>query len=176
MILPITIYGNPVLRKPGHIIKEKTSEIDELIDNMFQTLYSADGVGLTAHQIDRPLSLFIVDFNNEGDEDLKEIFINPEIIEYSDEEEYYQEACLSIPGIKEEVKRPTTIKIKYLDKDFNSKENVYEGILARIIQHEYDHSRGRLFIDRLPQLKKRLLSNKINQIIKKRFSVNYKIK
>lgn len=177
MILPIVTYGNPVLRKEGRIIKEKSSEIEELIDNMFQTLEYAEGVGLTAHQIDKPLSLFIIDYNNEtNNENLKEVFINSEIIEYSTEEEYYQEACLSVPTIKEEVKRSVSIKISYLDKDFNEKEVHYDGILARIIQHEYDHSKGILFIDKLLPLKKRLLASKLLQISKKRFSVHYRTK
>ena len=176
MILPIVTYGNPVLRKPGHYIKEKTPELEELIDDMFQTLHSADGVGLTAQQVDRPLSLFVIDYNNEGNENLKEVFINPEITEYSTEEEYFSEACLSVPRLKEEVKRPISIKIKYRDRDFNEKEVVYDGLLARIIQHEYDHSRGVLFIDHLAPIKKRLLSSKLQQILKKKFSVPYRTK
>lgn len=176
MILPIVTYGNPVLRKPGHQIKERTYELDELIDNMFQTLHSADGVGLTAHQVDKPLSLFIIDYNNESNENLKEVFINPEITDYSLEEEYYQEACLSVPRLKEDIKRPKSIKIKYLDRDFNEKEVIYDGVIARIIQHEYDHSRGLLFIDHLSPIKKRLLSNKLLQIQKKKFAVPYRIK
>jgi len=176
MILPIVTYGNPILRKPGHHIKELTNELEELIDNMFQTLHTADGVGLTAQQVDKPLSLFVVDYNNEGNETLKEVFINPEIIKYSQEEDYYLEACLSVPRLKEEIKRPISIKIKYLDRDFNEKEVVYEGILARIIQHEYDHSRGILFIDHLAPLKKRLLSSKLHQIQQKKFAVPYRVK
>lgn len=176
MILPIVTYGNPVLRKPGHYIKEKTNELDELIDNMFQSLHNADGVGLTAHQVDKPLSLFVIDYNNESDENLKEVFINPEIIEYSQEEEYYQEACLSVPRLKEDIKRPRSIKIKYLDRDFKEKEVIYEGVVARIIQHEYDHSRGILFIDHLAPLKKRLLTSKLHQIQQKKFAVPYRVK
>lgn len=177
MILPIVTYGHPTLRKPGHQIKEKSTELDELIDDMFQTLHTADGVGLTAQQVDKPLSLFVIDYNNEGNENLKEVFINPEIIEYSDwDEEYMIESCLSIPRLKEEVKRPKSIKIKYLDREFNEKEVVYEGLLSRIIQHEYDHSKGILFIDRLAPIKRRLLSSKLQQIMKKKFAVPYRTK
>jgi peptide deformylase len=176
MILPIVTYGNPTLRKPGHQIKEKSAELDELIDDMFQTLHTADGVGLTAQQVDKILSLFVIDYNNEGNENLKEVFINPEITEYSQEEEYFIESCLSIPRLKEEVKRPKWIKIKYLDREFNEKELVYEGLLARIIQHEYDHSKGILYIDHLPSLKKRLISSKLQQILKKKFAVPYRVK
>ena len=144
---------------------------------MFETLQNAEGVGLTAHQVDKPLSLFIIDYNNEtNNENLKEVFINPEIIEYSMVEDYFQEACLSVPDIKEDVKRPINIKIRYLDRNFVPKEIVYENTLARIIQHEYDHSRGILFIDKLPPLRKRLLSTKLKQIMKKRFNVKYKTK
>ncbi len=175
MILPIITYGNPTLRKKGYLIQEKNIELDNLIDNMFQTLHQADGVGLTAHQVDKPLSLFIVDFYND-DENLKEVFINPDILEYSSEEDYYVEGCLSIPDIKEEIKRPISIKIKYLDKNFNHKEVTYEGLLARIIQHEYDHTKGILFIDKLSTLRKRLLSSKLNKILKKKFFVNYRTK
>jgi peptide deformylase len=165
-----------MLRKPGHHIKELTNEIEELIDNMFHTLHTADGVGLTAQQVDKPLSLFVVDYNNEGNETLKEVFINSEIIEYSTEEEFFTEACLSVPRLKEEVSRPKSIRIKYLDREFNEKDVVYEGILARIIQHEHDHSRGILFIDHLAPLKKRLLSSKLRQIQQKKFAVPYRVK
>lgn len=175
MILPIITYGNPTLRKNGHIIKEKNIELDDLIDNMFQTLHQADGVGLASHQIDKPLSLFIIDYIDDN-EPLKEVFINPEIIEYSIEEDYYIEGCLSIPDIKEEIKRPKSIKIKYLDRNFNHKEMIFNELLARVIQHEYDHTKGILFIDKLPPIKKRLLSNKLNKIMKKKFFVNYRTK
>lgn len=175
MILPIVTYGNPILRKPGHQIKEKTKEIEELIDNMFETLYEADGVGLTATQVDKPLSLFIIDYDN-GKETLKEAFINPEVIDIMCEEGYYLEACLSIPDIKEEVKRPSAVKIKYLDRDFNPKEVIYQDVLARIVQHEYDHTQGMLFTDRLAPIKKRLIANKLKAIMKKKFNVDYRTK
>lgn len=168
-------YGNPVLRKQGHQIKEKTSEIDELIDNMFQTLHNANGIGLTANQINKQLSLFIIDFKGEalGEENLKEVFINPEIIEYSNEEGYMEEGCLSLPLMFEEIKRSKTITIKYLDENFIQKTVTYTDILARAIQHEYDHTRGMLYVDRISQLRKKLINNKLQMILKKRFNVKY---
>ncbi len=168
-------YGNPVLRKQGHQIKEKTSEIDELIDNMFQTLHNANGIGLTANQVNKQLSLFIIDFNGEtlGEENLKEVFINSEIIEYSNEEEYMEEGCLSLPSMFEEIKRPKTITIKYLDENFIQRIVTYTDILARVIQHEYDHTKGMLYVDRIQQLRKKLIANKLQMILKKKFNVKY---
>lgn len=178
MILPIFTYGNSVLRKDGNHITNKFKELDELVNNMFETLHNSDGVGLAAHQIGKPLSLFVIDFKNSSMEPdgIKKVFINPEIIKYSDELDYFGEGCLSIPGIEEEIKRPKSITIKYLDENFTEHIEDYDDILSRIIQHEYNHTRGILFIDKLPPLKKKILSKKIKMILNKKFYVNYKTK
>jgi peptide deformylase len=178
MILPIYLYGEPILRKKGILIKERTKELQTLIENMFSTLEVADGVGLAAHQIGFPYKLFIVDYMSSSIEDggLREIFINPEIIEYSKDEDYIEEGCLSLPGILDGVKRPTKIKIKYLDGNFVEKEMEYSGFLARVIQHEYDHTEGVLFIDKLHPLKKKLISKKLQQILRRKIQVSYKHK
>ena len=178
MILPIYLYGESVLRKKGIFIKERSKELESLIENMFTTLENGDGVGLAAHQIGKPYKLFIIDYLTSALESggLREIFINLKIIEFSKDEEYFEEGCLSIPGILEEVKRPITIKVKYLDGNFNEKEQEFSGFLARIIQHEYDHTNGKFFTDRLHPLKKKLIANKLQQIIKRKIQISYKHK
>lgn len=178
MVLPIYTYGNSVLRRKGNTIKSRSCELTELIDNMFLTLENADGVGLAAHQIGESLSLFIIDYKDSSLEPcgIKKVFINPEIVEYSQETEYFKEGCLSLPGLSEEVKRPIKIKIKYFDEKFNEHIEEYDDVLARIIQHEYDHTQGILFIDKLPSIKKKLLTKKLKLISSNKISVDYKIK
>ena len=178
MILPIHLYGDTILRKKGIFIKERTKELESLIEHMFTTLESADGVGLSAHQVGKPYKLFIVDYLTSALESggLREIFINPEIIEFSKEQEYFEEGCLSLPGILEEVKRPISIKIKYLDGNFDEKEQEFSGFLARVIQHEFDHTDGKFFTDRLHPLKKKLVANKLQQIVRRKVHIPYKHK
>jgi len=178
MILPIYLYGESLLRKKGIFIKERTKELEALIENMFETLASADGVGLAAHQVGKPYKLFIVDYLTSSLESggLREIFINPVIIEFSKDTEYFEEGCLSLPGILEEVKRPITIKVKYLNSDFIEKTEEFSGFLARVIQHEFDHTDGKFFTDRLHPLKKKLVSNKLQQIIRRKIEIPYKHK
>jgi len=178
MILPIYLYGESILKKKGIFIKERTNELESLIENMFETLGNADGVGLAAHQVGKPYKLFIVDYLTSALESggLREIFINPEIIEFSTETEYFEEGCLSLPGILEEVKRPISIKVKYLDGDFNEKEEEFYGFLARVIQHEFDHTEGKFFTDRLHPLKKKLIAKKLALILKRKIQVSYKHK
>ena len=179
MILPIYTYGNVVLRKKSYRdITNKSKDLSILIDNMFETLHNSDGVGLAAPQVGESISLFIIDYKNSSMEPdgIKKIFINSEIIEYSDNNDYFIEGCLSLPGIDEEVKRSNSIEIKYLDENFVEHIDEYDDILARIIQHEYDHTRGILFIDRLSSIKRKMLNKKIKLILKKKFYVNYKTK
>ena len=178
MILPIYLYGESILRKNGIFIKERTKELETLIENMFETLASADGVGLAAHQIGKPYKLFIVDYLTSTLENggLREVFINPEIIEFSNDTEYFEEGCLSLPGILEEIKRPITIKVKYLDSNFTEKTEEFKGFLARVIQHELDHTNGKFFTDRLHPLKKKLVANKLQQIVRRKVSIPYKHK
>lgn len=187
MILPIVAYGDPVLRKEARYIEKNEIELEKLIENMYDTMYEASGVGLAAPQIGLDIRLFIVDGQplndkeNEQDSDpsligFKKVFINAEILEEDGDDWAFEEGCLSIPGIRAEVYRPEKITIRYQDVDFNEFIESYEGIAARIIQHEYDHIDGILFTDYLPPLKKRMLKNKLADITKGNVSVDYKMK
>lgn len=180
MILPITVYGNPVLRKVAEEIDENYKDLDKLISNMFETMYKAEGVGLAAPQINKSIRLMVIDATPfEEDEpdlkDFKKVFINPEILEFKGEKEAFNEGCLSLPGIREDVIRPTKIRINYLDENFVEHEEEWEGIKARIVQHEYDHLEGTLFIDHISPIKKRLLNGKLNAIAKGKTVPDYKI-
>ena len=177
MILPIYLYGNPILRKKGLHIKEKTKELESFINEMYSTLEHTEGVGLAAHQVGKPYKLFIVNYTSTtGGVNLREIFINPEILDISNETEYLEEGCLSLPGILEEVKRPIKIKIKYLDGDFNEKEEEFSGFLSRVIQHEFDHINGKFFIDRLAPITKKLINKKLQLISNRKITIPYKYK
>ncbi len=187
MILPVVAYGMPVLRKKGKEITPDYPGLQELIDNMFETMYASDGVGLAAPQIDRSIRLFVIDAEpfaqvDEVKEEEKEklkgqrVFINPIILEESGEEWNFTEGCLSIPGINEDVKRKSKIKIEYYDRDFNKHTEEIDGLLARVIQHEYDHIEGVLFTDYLSPLKKRLLKRKLENISKGKVNVHYRMK
>ncbi len=187
MILPVVAYGMPVLKKKGKEITAEYPKLQELIDNMFETMYASDGVGLAAPQIDRSIRLFVIDaepFSNidevspEEKEKLKgkRVFINPTILEETGEEWSFTEGCLSIPGINEDVKRKKKIKIEYYDRDFNKHTEEIDGLLARVIQHEYDHIEGILFTDHLSPLKKRLLKRKLENISKGKVNVHYRMK
>ncbi|MFT4032027.1 MAG: peptide deformylase [Siphonobacter sp.] len=190
MILPIVAYGDPILRKPTEDIPQDASiNLPELVDNMFETMYKASGVGLAAPQVGLSLRLFVVDGTpiidgeEEDSEDFdpslvnfKKAFINPEILEEEGEEWAYEEGCLSIPGIRAEVSRPEKITIRYYDLDWKEHEEEYEGIAARIIQHEYDHIEGILFTDHLQPLKRTLLKKKLSNITKGDVRVDYKMK
>lgn len=180
MILPVYVYGSASLKKVAEDINPDYPNLKELISNMFDTMYKADGVGLAAPQVGITIRLFIVDAEpmSEDDESVKgfkKIFINPHILEESGEEWYYNEGCLSLPGIREDVKRKPVIKIKYLDENFVEHIETFDGIKARIIQHEYDHLEARLFVDKLSQLRKRLLKRKLTEISFGKVDVNYKI-
>ncbi len=180
MILPIAIYGNPVLRKVAEEIDKDYPGLQEFIENMFETMYQSDGVGLAAPQVNKSIRLFVIDASPYGDEepalkDFKKVFINAQILERSDEMQSFNEGCLSLPGIREDVKRHMRIKMRYYDENFELHEEVFEGTPAVIIQHEYDHTDGILFIDRLSSLKRRLLRNKLKAIEENKVRVNYKI-
>lgn len=190
MILPIVAYGDPVLKKEAVEIDKDYKDLDQLIENMFETMYQASGVGLAAPQIGKSIRLFIVDGSPfaEGEEDeeedpravgmenFKKVFINPIIEEESGEEWGFNEGCLSIPKIREEVFRKEKILITYYDQNWELKEETYEGYAARIIQHEYDHIDGVLFTDHLSPLKKRLLTKKLQNISKGIIDVDYKMR
>ncbi|PJJ76336.1 peptide deformylase [Thermoflavifilum aggregans] len=188
MVLPIVAYGHPVLRKKCEDITPDYPGLSELIQNMWETLYASNGVGLAAPQVNVPIRLFLVDskqvtdhFDEEdrllfGDEQgIKQVFINARIVEVNGEEWPYNEGCLSIPKIREDILRPQTLKIRYVDEHFQPHEETYSGVTARVIFHEYDHIEGKLFIDYLKPLKKKLLRKKLDDIAKGKVEVNYKM-
>ncbi len=188
MILPIVAYGDPVLRKVAKNIDANYPKIKELIENMKETMYNASGVGLAAPQIGKDIRLFVIDAspfseNEELEEeeraflkDFNQVFINAKIIEEEGEEWEFNEGCLSIPNINEDVSRNETIHIKYLDENFEEKEETLGGLAARIFQHEYDHIEGILFTDKLSSLKKRLLKKKLENISKGKVDVAYRMR
>ncbi len=190
MILPIVAYGSPILKKMAEEIDENYKDLHKLIDDMYETMYEASGVGLAAPQIDRSIRLFVVDASpfaevEEGEEldpmaagleNFKKVFINPIIEEQSGEEWGFAEGCLSIPNIREEVFRKPKIKISYYDQNWNFFEEEYDGFAARIIQHEYDHVEGVLFTDYLTPLKKRMLKKKLVNISKGDTDASYRMK
>jgi len=188
MILPIVAYGDPVLRKIGKDLPKDFPKLKELIMNMWETMYNAKGVGLAAPQIGLPIRLFLVDtspfaddedFSPEEQEKLsgfKKAFINAHIEEETGEEWSFNEGCLSIPDIREDIKRKDTITITYVDEEFESHTETYGGLLARVIQHEYDHIEGVLFTDKLSPLKKRMLKGRLNNISKGNIIVDYRMR
>ncbi len=190
MILPIVAYGTPVLRKIcKDIPTEPDDEIRKLIDDMWETMYNANGVGLAAPQIGQPIRIFIVDtiqiFDDldeedseelEGQSGVKKVFINPEITSFYGDPYPYNEGCLSLPGVREDVVRDEAIDITYLDENMKEQHMSFHGINSRVIQHEYDHIEGVLFIDYLKPLKKRMLQKKLNNISKGNINVPYKMK
>lgn len=188
MILPIVAYGDPVLRKETEEISKDYPELDKLIENMFETMYEARGIGLAAPQVAKPVRLFIVDATVfEDDEDLteeerklastfKKVFVNPRIVAESGDEWAFNEGCLSIPDVREDVFRQPEITIEYQDENFNNHKDTFSGIVARIIQHEYDHIEGVLFTDKLSPLKKRLIKSKLTNISKGKIDVDYRMR
>lgn len=181
MILPIYLYGQPVLRKIAHNIDKDYPKLNELIQNMFETMYNADGIGLAAPQIGLDIRLFVIDLEPLSEDDekykgFKKVFINTEIIERTGEIVSIQEGCLSIPGINESVPREETIKIKYFDENFVEHEEVYSDFFARCIQHEYDHIDGKLFIDKISGIRKQLIKSKLNNLTKGRVNCSYRTK
>ena len=185
MILPIVAYGDPVLKKKASPIEKAHPNLKKLIDDMWETMYAAQGVGLAAPQIGESIRLFIVDgspFANDKSIDnieqrelknFKKVFINPEITAYSGLQEAFNEGCLSIPDVREDVTRLTTIEIEYYNEKFEKVREEYSGISSRIIQHEYDHIEGVLFTDKLGPLKKKLLKTKLAQISKGKINPDY---
>lgn len=182
MILPIVSFGNPILRKVTQEIGKSYPNLRELIDNMFETMYAAPGVGLAAPQIGLSIRLFIVDAGGYADEknpeliDFKKVFINAQIVEEEGEEWLFNEGCLSFPKLREDIMRKPKIHIQYYDENFDYHNEWFDGMVARIIQHEYDHTDGVVFTDHLSSLKKQLIKGKLNDIIMGNVEVNYKIK
>jgi peptide deformylase len=188
MVYPIVAYGDPVLRRKTKELTKDYPKFDEILENMFETMYAARGIGLAAPQVGMPIRLFIVDATPfEDDEDLSEeeqkyvatfkrVFINPKIVEETGDEWAFNEGCLSIPDVREDVFRQDTITIEWLDEDFKKHKETINGIAARIIQHEYDHIEGVLFTDKLSPLKKRLIKGKLTNISKGKISVDYRMR
>lgn len=182
MIYPIVVYGDPVLRQKAKDIKEGT-DLTQLIADMHETMQAASGIGLAAPQIGKSIRLFVVDatsFEKEAEEDedlsdFKKAFINPQILEEEGEPWAFEEGCLSIPNLRENVSRPETVRIRYYDENWKLHEEEYDGMKARIIQHEYDHIEGKLFIDYLTPFKKRLLKGKLTDISKGKVDAEYRI-
>lgn len=188
MILPIVAYGDPVLRKETEEITKDYPNLNEVIENMFETMYEARGIGLAAPQVNLPIRLFIVDATPfEDDEDLtedeqkyvstfKKVFINAKILEESGDEWAFNEGCLSIPDVREDVFRQPEIVMEYYDENFKKHKESFKGMVARIIQHEYDHIEGILFTDKLSPLKRRLIKSKLANISKGKINIDYRMK
>lgn len=188
MILPIVAYGDPVLRKKATVISPDYPNLKELITNMHETMYNAYGVGLAAPQIGLSIRLFLVDtspfaedetFSEEEQKQLKDFkctFINAKILEEEGDDWAFNEGCLSIPNIREDVFRQPKIKIQYQDEEFNEHIKEFDGLIARVIQHEYDHIEGILFTDKISSFKKRLIKGKLQNISKGNIDVDYKMK
>jgi len=177
MKLPIVAYGDPVLRKVCTDIEQEYPNLQQLINNMFDTMYAASGVGLAAPQVGLPIRLFIVDIGGEeNDEGFKKVFINAQILEETGEPWAFNEGCLSIPEIREDVFRKPNVRIKYLDENWIEHTIEVNGMPARVIQHEYDHIQGKLFTDTLSLLRKRMLKSKLDSIAKGNIQTDYKMK
>ena len=182
MILPIYTYGMPVLRKEAEDITPDYPELKELIANMFETMYHSDGVGLAAPQIGKAIRVVVITLDPLKEDfpeyaDFNKAYINPHILEFDDSKtESMDEGCLSLPGINEPVRRPTRIHVKYMDEDFNEHDEWVEGYLARVMQHEFDHLDGHLFIDRISPLRKQMIRSKLGQMLKGKFRCSYKVK
>jgi peptide deformylase len=195
MILPVVVYGDPVLRKTGIDIDKNYAGLNDLIANMFETMYNANGVGLAAPQVGKAIRLFVVDASpfaerdedEENDEKLsakeieylkkfKRVFINAHILEEEGKEWKFNEGCLSIPKIREDVLRKPTVTVEYCDENFKKHKETFSGLVARVIQHEYDHIDGKLFTDRISALRRKLLAGKLNDITKGKFNADYKTK
>ena len=181
MVLPMYIFGQPVLRQVADEVEKDYPNLKELIKNMYETLRNSEGVGLAAPQVGLPIRLFIVDLDciSEDHPEFKgylKTFINPEIVEVSQEQVSFEEGCLSVPGIHESVKRPKRVLLNYLDEDFNEHEEWFDEFPARVIQHENDHLDGKMFVDHLGPLRKQMLKSKLVAMTKNKFSASYKCK
>ena len=182
MILPIYTYGQPVLRKVAQDIDKDYPELKELIANMWETLASSEGIGLAAPQIGLPIRVVVIDLDLLKEDfpeyaGFKKVYINAHIEDYDDSEtETSSEGCLSLPAIHENVKRPTRIRVTYQDEDFTEHDEWVEGYLARVMQHEFDHLEGKMFIDRITPLRKQLIKSKLKALLQGRFRTGYKVK
>ena len=181
MILPIYVYGQPVLRRVAADVTKDYEGLNQFITDLWETMYKSDGVGLAAPQVGKSIRIFVIDGSplEEDDprvKDFKKTFINARIIERLGEDSVFTEGCLSIPNIREEVIRPSRVRIQYYDEAWQYHDEFYEGVAARIIQHEYDHLEGIMFVDHLSAIRKSLLKSKLTAISKGKVDTAYKIK
>lgn len=193
MILPIIAYGDPVLRKVGVEIDQDYPDLQKLIADMYETMYHSSGVGIAAPQVGKAIRLFMVDTKPFADvpddeeseftkeelsemKNFKQTFINAKIVEEEGEEWPFNEGCLSIPKIREDVSRKPQIRIQYYDENFKFHDDTFDGLIARVIQHEYDHIEGKLFVDHINPLRRRLLKGKLNDISKGNVKVDYRMR
>ena len=180
MILPIVAYGHPILKKVAGDITPDYPELKEFIDTMWETMYACEGLGLAAPQVNLSIRIFVIDITPHVDDlpegtRLKQVFINPHIIEEEGEEWPFSEGCLSIPDIHEEIMRKPRIRIKYMDENFVEHDEHIEGVMARVVQHEYDHLEGILFVDRLSPLRKIMLKRKLTDLIQGKIKLKYRM-
>ncbi len=181
MILPIYLYGQPVLKKVSEDITAEYPNLSELIQNMFDTMHQAQGIGLAAPQIGLAIRLVVVDLDVLAEDepefkDFRRVYINAHIIETSDETDSMEEGCLSLPGVHEKVTRPSRIHVKYLDENFVEHDEWVDGFLARVMQHEFDHLEGKVFSDRLSPLRRQMNKNKLGNLAKGKVACDYKVK
>ena len=188
MILPIVAYGHPVLRKVATDINAEYPQLGKFIEDMWETMYASNGVGLAAPQVNKDIRLFVVDtvqmFKNmdedekkeyPGDEGIKDVFINAHVVVLEGDEWPYNEGCLSIPKIREDIYRQESVTLTYVDQKFEAHRKTFIGLSARVILHEYDHLEGKLFIDHISALKRKLMKGKLNDISKGKVNVDYKM-
>ncbi len=181
MILPIYLYGQPVLKKVSEDITPEYPSLKELIENMFETMEHAEGIGLAAPQIGLAIRLVVVDLDVLAEDypefkDFRRVYINAHILETSDETESMEEGCLSLPGVHEKVTRPSRILVKYLDENFVEHEEWVDGFLARVMQHEFDHLEGKVFSDRISPLRRQMNKNRLANLAKGQVQCTYKVK
>ena len=180
MILPVVAYGHPVLKKIAEEIEPDYPGLQQLIADMFETMYHSEGVGLAAPQINKSIRLFVIDadpFQETYPEakGFKKVFINPEIVVVSEEKWTFREGCLSLPDMNEDVERPAKVTVNYLDENFVEHEEEFDGICARVFQHEYDHLEGKVYVDRVAPMRKMMLKNKLRNISEGNVYVDYKM-
>lgn len=180
MQLPIYVYGKEVLREPTKEVTKDLPGLEKLIADMYDTMYASDGIGLAAPQVGKALQLFVIDATPLRDAypetaEMKHTFINAQVLEYGTEEASLEEGCLSLPGISEPVRRPTMVRVRYQDEAFEWHEETFTGFSARVFQHEYDHTRGILFTDKIPPMRKAMIRSKLKKMSRGNVRADYKI-
>lgn len=181
MILPIYAYGEKVLNSKGDNIDASYPNLSDIIENMFETMHQANGIGLAAQQVGLDIKLFVIDLTDYSEvdpelKDFKKVFINSEILEFSEETMVAEEGCLSFPGIYFKVQRPTKVKLRYLDETFQEKEEWFDGLSARCVQHEHDHTEGITFLKYMSPVRKNMMQSKLKNILNKNFNTSFKVK